>query len=756
MAESQLIPEGFEPIVSDVAPGTAPPGFEPISAPQPSLASRAGNFITDALTGGDRISPEDEDLGEVGGLGSSAGKNLTAGQSAKVAGALLLTPDEKAQADIIKNIVPDAEFKTDKAGNTQVKFPGDSEFAFLNKPGASFQDFATFVGQVLQFTPAGRVARGASTGGRVAAVGGASAATSVAQDKVAQAAGSEQPVDFVKAAFAGLGGGAGEVAVPVVMTFLRNLNQAGPLSRAQAQQMAQQAGLDPRAITDDFLNVINSGDFRREAAAAVRGAGAAGGSRTATEVSGEALSQQFDVPLTAGQRTREAAQISSEEAMLAGARGDSAQRVVRGFRDERQIPAVQRAGEDLAQQGGDGIPASRVDAAEQTREAVQRAATNLRGQVDEAFDAVRAAGDVRVTGQSARNILPRVNSRLSEEGFSIDELTPAAQKAIADIRKLAPTLPRARQPAGFTAQPIPAPVPTPVSLSKINRTRQFINRRFQQAGNPADRAALTIIKREFDQWVDDAVDNSLFSGDAAALDLLKNARNLRTQYGELFEQRGRADVAGRIMERIVNEPDLSNTQVSNWLFGASKIGQTDQSIRLANRLVQVFGIDSPQITAIRQANVRNIFFNPRTGQPLVSPDSPKQGFQQIVTNLDEFIDGKTAEYAGILHSPEQISELSAFRDLMRRFVPPDKTVSTSGSDLGNARAVIDGFNKMLTVFGFASGNPLAGTAVAAGARAGINFRNARQARRAVAQTFSNAPKPPTLALGQATAVTTTE
>jgi hypothetical protein len=67
----------------------------------------------------------------------------------KVALGLSITPNQKSQLDIILAQVPGSNAMEDKFGNLIVVMP-DGESFYLNKPGASFQDFAQTTAQILQ------------------------------------------------------------------------------------------------------------------------------------------------------------------------------------------------------------------------------------------------------------------------------------------------------------------------------------------------------------------------------------------------------------------------------------------------------------------------------------------------------------------------------------------------------------------------------------------------------------------------------
>jgi hypothetical protein len=65
---------------------------------------------------------------------------------------------------------------------------------------------------------------------------------------------------------------------------------------------------------------------------------------------------------------------------------------------------------------------------------------------------------------------------------------------------------------------------TAVSLDAIEAQRRTLGKQIGAAANQADRSALTALKREFDNAVDDAWETALRSGDPAQLEALKGAR----------------------------------------------------------------------------------------------------------------------------------------------------------------------------------------------------------------------------------------
>lgn len=76
-----------------------------------------------------------------------------------------------------------------------------------------------------------------------------------------------------------------------------------------------------------------------------------------------------------------------------------------------------------------------------------------------------------------------------------------------------------------------------VSLRLIETYRKDLNASLAKT-KPEDRRALSIIKGEYDAWVDDVVAAKLFDGDEAGFGDLKEARRLWAQYSKKYKRTG--------------------------------------------------------------------------------------------------------------------------------------------------------------------------------------------------------------------------
>ncbi|MBY5300759.1 injection protein [Citrobacter freundii] len=150
-----------------------------------------GAAMRDAVTGESRMTPEMENLQNVG----SAPELNSLSTDALRAGWGQLFGSDASQEKILQSM--GGKIRQDEKGNSIVTLPS-GEYA-LNKPGLSPQDVTSFLANALAFTPAGRA-------GSVAGAALKSGATDLALQGVTQAAGGEGINPVQTAISAGLGG----------------------------------------------------------------------------------------------------------------------------------------------------------------------------------------------------------------------------------------------------------------------------------------------------------------------------------------------------------------------------------------------------------------------------------------------------------------------------------------------------------------------------------------------------------------------
>jgi hypothetical protein len=164
-----------------------------------------------------------------------------------------ITPDPRAQLDILRRNIPGLEHRTDRHGNIMLRAPrlGITQWTYLNRPGMSSRDFSELGTQFVATLPFGApVGLGRNIAARAVIGAGALGGASVAQDLMAGAMGSEQGIDPTRA---GISAGIGAAAGPLTGWLAGRAARAPtPLSRTRADQMVEDAAAHERLDVRPF------------------------------------------------------------------------------------------------------------------------------------------------------------------------------------------------------------------------------------------------------------------------------------------------------------------------------------------------------------------------------------------------------------------------------------------------------------------------------------------------------------------------
>ena len=204
------------------------------------------------------------------------------------------------------------------------------------------------------------------------------------------------------------------------------------------------------------------------------------------------------------------------------------------------------------------------------------------------------ADAVRGLGTRIRNDL----SFRDEPVIVDDQLTPAASRAVQALDEM--SVPRIQNRASAFGQPNPDEI-AGVNLRGIDQMRKKLVAYYQNArNNPTDARATRAILEGFDDQIERAISEGLFSGDPRALEALQQARASYSRYRQTFGPQRPGDDVGTAMRRIVDR-NATPEEVANMVVGSGKIGNAGLPVRIADRLEQVLGNDSDAWSAIRQA-----------------------------------------------------------------------------------------------------------------------------------------------------------
>lgn len=208
--------------------------------PQPQQEQEKGLLqkASDLFTGSDRQTAEIASLKEIGAAPELNELSLSA---FKTSLGLLTQGDDEGAMGVIKQNIPNAQFRKDEKGNTIASLPS-GEYV-LNAPGLSGQDVARFLFGASAFTPAAA----ASTIPR--AIAGA-ALTETAMQGTGQALGGKD-VNAGDVAISGLLGGAGK-GVENLLTGVSRVAR-GQIPEEQARLIAQAEQSNVPLMTSDII-----------------------------------------------------------------------------------------------------------------------------------------------------------------------------------------------------------------------------------------------------------------------------------------------------------------------------------------------------------------------------------------------------------------------------------------------------------------------------------------------------------------------
>lgn len=370
-----------------------------------------------------------------------------------------------------------------------------------------------------------------------------------------------------------------------------------------------------------------------------------------------ALAQEFGVPLTRGQATGNVGQQAYEEAARHASRGLPAQKLMERF-DARQAQAIQEATEGVSRSLG-GAPVAPGEAGEAVAQAVRGRAETLREGANQAYERA-AAKEAFIASDEVSRLAQRVTQGLDEAGIVLDTYGnyPGAQAAMNLLRRV----------SGFEGAPADGQV-VAQSLKGIEQARKALIQ--VKPANAEDGRALGAIRESFDNWISDAMDQKLFSGDASALDDLLEARSLWSQYKGLTAAK-KGD-APKLISKIATE-ERTGDEVANWLLGSATAGQAGRSARTAIELRRILGKDSAEWQALKQA----------AWQKALNPNRGK-GPQAVVSSIEKFISGEGAPLARALFDQNELAQMRKLANVIKFTIANPKATNPSKTGYEMAR-----------------------------------------------------------------------
>lgn len=460
----------------------------------------------------------------------------------------------------VQQAYPDAQILTDANGNPYIQTP-DGKQAYINQPGLDPEDVTRVIGKVASFSPAARISSLASSMmGKMAVTGGAAAATDAGMQKVA----GREDVDYKQSALAGMFGAGGELAAPLVgraWQWAKQAYRGRQAAISAGRTAAGKYGIADDLSDDQYVTLAYLDEVGDDAITA----------------QSKVAQSEFGYKPTKGQMTGDVRQLSREERLRSSIERGQPLRDLDDFNTQQTVQNMDDMQASFS--GGSRQAASQHESAQQVHEGLLSAKKRLSQGIDDAYGAAKE-NTAFISRESVNTVPSRLLKVLRDSDVVLDDLTPAARTAME----------RVQGQLGSLGDDVSA-----VSLKAIERERRVLNDYISKAANPSDKRAVTIMKKELDSFLDDAIDNALFSGDAKALAALKQARNLRAEYGRKFESKGET---GRIIQKLI-DPDATPEQVANYLVGVNGLSKAGAA-RVASRYKDIVGVNDPAFNSLRE------------------------------------------------------------------------------------------------------------------------------------------------------------
>lgn len=633
--------------------------------------------------------PEIPEIGSYKGTGA-----------AKIAAGLLINPNQKAQAEIIQAQVPGSKILKDSFDNIIVAMPDGKSF-YLNKPGASEQDILQTTGQILQYIPGYSTAikaAGKSLLKRTLYSGVAGGATSVAQDVATKPLGAKD-IDTTRAVIS--------TAIPIVFEGAINPIAAktwkslvgnpkfstkidGKLVlNAKGKKAAKDAGIDVDNIDEKFIQ-----SFSDELSKGVK-----------TDIAaGQAGAGKF------GFRVAKSQAVGDEEGIAAlfeaskGAYGSEAQVAARQFLKQQNID-IESSAKTLLNKFNKGELAKEdlETAGQSVLNAVQKEFKKASDKVDTAYNMVDKDA-VFNAGESNINVLPTsIQKSIKESTDIIDkELTPSTIRATQFINNFVKKVkPQKKKKISVT------------TFNEFESLRKKISGLIPTAKNPTDKKNLVAVLNEYDKFYDDAIDNALFSGEQTALNAIKQARTEFKLKQKLFgvnaiRKNGIKidDRAGKVVQKILNDPDVTPLNAIDYIFGAAQLGQKQGSLTIVKRLQNIFGRETGEDISDLAARSSD-FQSLRTAsfEKLIR-DSSRNG----IFNPQRFVNQwstsrqKYNDVLKELYDPDELRLIDDFVREVRKTFKPRDLVNASNTASALSRIIQQTGRALIGIFGFKFAN----------------------------------------------------
>jgi hypothetical protein len=357
--------------------------------------------------------------------------------------------------------------------------------------------------------------------------------------------------------------------------------QALPALASGLKEKAKTAGralglLDDEApkIADVIGDAVNAADASTMEAVTPK--------RLAGILDEEALSKLDDgqvLPLTAGDRTQNVLQQRAEQTAATFGAPDSPINLARQTQKEAmKKPFVSMLGSEQ--------PLNDLGLDLRAQDEALAAANLVRGQYDDLGRRVNSAykmareggGGVGISAKTVEdNFLGGVSDILGVENVLKGDI-PRLDKELENLTGII-------NPAGADGKPFKL---DSLSLNALEAWKKRLNRAYNNTAEPADKRILQMVSNQYDTFLSDLADDAIVNGDETAIKAFKNARGLAKEKFAFYE-------SDKAVQKILDNRDLSGSQLMNVIMGASKLGGTGEGGRLVETMLNLAGDKAPEM-----------------------------------------------------------------------------------------------------------------------------------------------------------------
>ena len=514
---------------------------------------------------------------------------------------------------------PNLRFSLDANGN-EIFTDETGESFYINKPGVDTTQVAKAVGQGLTYLQGGAaVAPIKSTALKVAVAGATTGGINAVNQKLA----GRENIDGTEVAIAGGLGATAQFISPYigkVFNWAKNKLTGNVKNIQTGAEIAKANNLN---LDKEGLETI--GKMR---------------ANIDKSVPDEAIIAEYvhGLKLTKGQATQNPQQLADEQ-LLRNQNG-----LINKFSkvddfNNGQIETNLRNIRSNISGGVDDVLEPTVNA-EIAKDALVNTARTAR---DEFKQAYKDVGSLFVKKSSIEGLTGRLKSAVEKSGLSLDK--KIAKNANAAIRSIESSIGK----MGSNAKAF--------SLKAFDQERKVLNNLYSPNMNKTDKMALTVIKRELDDWFYNSIDESLYSGSSKELGKLSKARGLMTDYMKRFDNKN--GDANKVIRNIIRE-ERTPEEFSNMLVGVNGYSKANAAKMVSAYKNAVGGVDSEGFKALKSHVFEKMILgkgvNQSTGQTNL------KGSQGLVSTFNDAFSVKGKTLMKELYTNAEANEI---KSLMR-------------------------------------------------------------------------------------------